>query len=99
MNPVLIERTSSCNDTVDGQKPFRTTLKTRETMICWHLHGHDHFRVSYVVRNGFRPSTVRLAFRFRRMSRCPDPWLVTSGKCEVFCGRSWLIGFSGCFVA
>ena len=27
-------------DTVDGQNPFRTTLKTREGSACWYLAGN-----------------------------------------------------------
>ena len=29
-----------------------------ETIVSWYLQGHHHSRVSWVVRTGFRPSTV-----------------------------------------
>ena len=31
--------------TVDGQHPFRTTLKPWETIVCWYLAGNHHSRV------------------------------------------------------
>ena len=37
-----------------GQNPFRTTLKKRETTVCWYLQGNHLAWVSEVVRNGFR---------------------------------------------
>ena len=36
-----------------------TTLKPREAIVRWYLQGNHPSSVSYVVRNGFRPGTVR----------------------------------------
>ena len=35
-----------------------TTWKPWDTIVCWYLQENPHSRVSWVVRNGFRPSTV-----------------------------------------
>ena len=43
---------------MDGQNPFRTTWKPRETILHWYLQGNHHSMVSWVVRSGFRPSTM-----------------------------------------
>ena len=53
----------SC-DTVDGKAKsnshhFETMV---ETIACWYLPGDHHSRVSWVVRIGFRPSTVATYF-------------------------------------
>ena len=39
---------------------FKTMV---ETTVGWYLHGNHPSRVSEVVRNGFRPSTVFLTHR------------------------------------
>ena len=47
---------------------FAPTSKPWDTIVCWNFQGNHHSRVSYVMPNGFRPSTVRPVHQGRSAS-------------------------------
>ena len=44
--------------TVDGRNPFRTTLKTGETILGWYCQGNHHSNVYQVVQDFVHPQSV-----------------------------------------
>ena len=45
--------------TVDGRNLSRTTLKPRETTVCWYFQGNHHSMVSQVMLDFVHPQYVR----------------------------------------
>ena len=74
--------------TVDGRNPFRTTLKPWEATICWCLQGNHHPKLCWVVRNGFRPSTVsppppKIIWRSLHLPMLPWPTPQKAGSLQL----------------